>query len=462
MAVSPLPGLAVLGLGAAVVPLDFAVNVAFPAITDAFALPTDAIRWVAVCYVLTYGSLLLGFGALGDRIGYLRVFRAGLALGALAFVLCAVAPSWGTLLAARVVQGVAAALVLSCAPALATLLVDASRRTWALSAFAGTQALAAVAAPIVGGLSVAAFGWPGVFGFRVPVVLVALAGSWLLADAASHQARRADEAFDARGAMLLATAVALLLLAPSLLGMDLPGGSTALAVAVTLAGAVVTLAFVRHQRGVAAPFLPPRVARDRGFALALVGACALQLACFAVPLTTPYFLLRGAGWSALDTGTVLSVWAVGTLAGSLAAARVVPALGASRSASAGAVLCAVGLAGLAAFVAGTLEPATSTLAVWLLIQGAGLGLFQVGYGDAVVATLPVSSRGVAGSLVNVTRTVGIVLGATAWMAVLQGFEASALATGSDARAAMGDAYRVMTGWAAVTAAGCAVIAARRG
>jgi len=92
------------------VPLDFAVNVAFPAITEAFALNTRAIRWVAVCYVLTYGSLMLGFGALGDRIGHVRVYRAGLLLAAVAFTLCTFAPSYDLLLFARVLQGISVAL----------------------------------------------------------------------------------------------------------------------------------------------------------------------------------------------------------------------------------------------------------------------------------------------------------------------------------------------------------------
>ena len=97
-----------MGLGASIAPFDFAVNIAFPAITQAFSLQTASIRWVAVSYVLTYGSLMLGFGALGDRIGYRRVFRAGLMLAAIAFAACALAPTYGWLLAARVAQAAGA------------------------------------------------------------------------------------------------------------------------------------------------------------------------------------------------------------------------------------------------------------------------------------------------------------------------------------------------------------------
>jgi MFS family permease len=469
---SPLPGLAVLGLGASIVPLDFAVNVAFPAITEAFAIPTHAIRWVAVCYVLTYGALMIGFGALGDRIGYLRVFRAGLALGAIAFTACALAPSYEWLLAARALQGVSVALTLSCAPALATLLVDASRRTWALSAFAGAQAIAGVVAPIAGGAAVAALGWPGVYTFRIPIVLGALACSAVLAPAAARQVVRTDGRFDLGGSATLALAFGLVLLVPTLLGTALlapgatartaaeTGASLVPALVAALAAAAAIAAFVRRQRASATPLLPREVARDTRFALVNVGACVVQFACFAVPLTTPYFLLRGGAWSAWDTGLMLSVWALGMLAGSWLAPRAVAALGTRRAALAGAAVSVIGLAGIASWPA---VPHPATMTGWLLLQGAGPGLFQVAYSDLVVAALPVSARGVAGSLTMVTRTVGIVLGATVWMGVLQGFESAAIARGTAADAAMVTAYRAVTAAAAVaTVAFFALSALRRG
>src|SRR5215510_7013100 len=171
---SAIAGLAVVGLGASLAAMDLAVNVAFPSITAAFALKTEEIRWLVVSYVLTYASLMLAFGKLGDRIGHRRVFRAGLVLAIGAYLLCALAPTYGLLLAARVVQGVSTALVLSCAPALATFLFEESKRTRALGAYASLSAIASIVAPIVGGLSIAALGWAGVFWFRVPVAVLAV------------------------------------------------------------------------------------------------------------------------------------------------------------------------------------------------------------------------------------------------------------------------------------------------
>ncbi len=85
--------LVLVGLGTSVVPLDTAVNIGFPDITQSFGLPIQMIQWVVICYVLTYASLLLAFGRVGDIFGHGRVFRAGLAWGVVAFLLCAADPA---------------------------------------------------------------------------------------------------------------------------------------------------------------------------------------------------------------------------------------------------------------------------------------------------------------------------------------------------------------------------------
>lgn len=452
---SPWPALAAVGLGASVGPLDFAVNVAFPAITEAFALSTHAIRWVAVCYVLTWGSLMLGFGALGDRIGHLRVFRAGLVLSALAFVLCALAPSYPWLLAARVVQGVAVALTLSCAPALATLLVDESRRTWALSAFAATAALATLAAPLLGGASVALMGWPGVYGIRLPIALIALALLPVVARRLRAPTRAPSARFDATGSALLASAVGLLMLGPAL---PTPGEWSLVAVPVSLAGALLMAVFVRRERRAQVPVLPPAVARDPDFRLINVASCVLQFASFSVPLVAPYLLLRALGWAPVAVGALLSAWAAGTLLGSTAAARVVAALGARRTAFAGALAATAGLGAIGAWPA---DPHPAAMAASLALQGIGIGLFQVAYSDLVVAALPVWSRGVAGSLTMVTRNLAVVLGATVWMWILHAVQHRALDEGLAAAPALAAGVTAVYRTAAAVAAGFVALTALR-
>jgi hypothetical protein len=268
--------------------------------------------------------------------------------------------------------------------------------------------------------------------------------------------RRTDASFDAAGSALLAAAVALLLLGPSLLGPTLDPWP---AVPVALAGAVAMAAFVRRQRASGAPFLPPAVARDAGFRTLNAAACLVHLAGFSIALVVPYYLLRGGGWTAMGSGAVLGAWALGALAGSAAAARAIGALGARRASAWAAALSALGLAGVAAWPD---VPHAGAMVATLAVQGAGLGLFQVAYADAVVAALPLASRGVAGSLTMVTRTVGIVLGATLWLSIVQAFESAAAATGGEPRAALTSAFAVVYGLAAVAAGvGAGLIVSRR-
>src|SRR5690348_16718786 len=105
-------GVLVVALGTLVVPFDSSVNFAFPFITRAFGLPIPAIQWVVISYTLTYAALMLVFGRVGDMLGYRRIFLIGSLWSAVAFVHCATAQTFAMLLAARVMQGVGAALVL--------------------------------------------------------------------------------------------------------------------------------------------------------------------------------------------------------------------------------------------------------------------------------------------------------------------------------------------------------------
>ena len=161
--------LTMIGLGTSVVPLDSAVNIAFPDITGSFGLPIEMIQWVVICYVLTHASLMLAFGRLGDVFGYGRVFRAGLLWNGAAFLFCAAAPSFGWLLFCRFLQGIGAALILSCAPALVTGLFPEDRRSRALAMFTMMHALGSAGGPLLGGLLIDFWGWPSVFWFRSPI-----------------------------------------------------------------------------------------------------------------------------------------------------------------------------------------------------------------------------------------------------------------------------------------------------
>ncbi len=444
-------GLAVVALGASVAPLDFALSIAFPALADAFALDTRQIRWVAVCYVLTYGVLMLWTGALGDRVGHLRVFAVGLLLSITATVLCAMAPTYGWLLAGRVLMGLGVAFALSCSPALAMSLFDEGRRTAVLSAYGGLFALAGLLAPLVGGWAMGLMGWPGVFWFRVPVYLLALLGLPLLAQARAGQAVHGVYALHAVHAVqavhgahaVHAVGAAQVqaakpqhasMLAP--LVQPVPGGVLHAAAAAPVSVAWWSAALWR---------LP-------GFARVNVASMLLQFCSFALVLVMPFYLVRQGDWHPGAIGLMLGSWAAGSMLGSALAARWVRARGLASATLWGVALGALGLLGLVLWPAQPTGAAVPWLVATLAVQGLGVGVFQVAYADQVVAALPAHQRGVAGSLTMVTRTGGVVLGALVWAEVLQ-------------RAGEGDfmrGHRAVFGSAALLAAGLAATLWRAG
>src|SRR5262249_58191030 len=135
--------------GVFVVSLDSMVNIAFPAIAASFGLPATSMRWVIVCYVLTYAVLSFVGGALGDRIGHRSVFGVGLACTVAAYTIAASAPTFGWLLIGRVLQGIGGGLVYGTAPAIITARTQRAERARRLAVLNPAPALAFAVGPVL-------------------------------------------------------------------------------------------------------------------------------------------------------------------------------------------------------------------------------------------------------------------------------------------------------------------------
>jgi EmrB/QacA subfamily drug resistance transporter len=434
--------LLLIGLGSAIVPLDSAVNIAFPAITRAFGGPLQSIQWLIIAYVLTYASVMLAVGRIGDLVGYRTVFRLGLAWSAVALILCAAAPSYPLLLAARVAQGIGSAFVLACGPALVTSLYPESERARALGIYAMMFAVGTALGPIVGGALIQVWGWPAVFWFRAPIAAAAL----LLLPDLPQPARVADRraSFDLLGAALLAAALAGLLLALNRLPAIGDGDVIALLLS---AGAAAALAiFIRHEGRAREPIIDLTVFRSVPFSLVNLGSILVNLASFAVLLLVPYYLARVAQLPDVLAGLVLATSPIGVVVGSPVGAALIRRAGAHRLTTAGAALCAMGLA----LVAAAGAPANLwRLVPSLAVQGFGLGLFQVAYMDLVTGAMAASARGVAGSLAMLTRTFGLVTGAAVLTLVYGAVEATEPGAGGGATDSFLAGFK-LTFWFAAT------------
>jgi MFS family permease len=409
----PAVGLAVVGLGASLAPLDIAVNVALPAITGHFRLALGDVQWLVICYVLVYGSLMLVCGKLGDLFGHRLIFRIGLVISAIGCAACAAAPDWPLFLWARASQGVGTALALSCTPALATSLFPESSRTRALAGFGMAMSLAAAVGPFVGGVLVELWGWPAVYWVRVPIALVTLALSGLL-----PSPRPDARPFDAFGALLLAVCMSSLLLSLVLSQRREAPGLWVLALFVVSLS--VLFAYVQRARRVPEPIIRPALFADPAFTVPNVMNVLANLAGFSILLLTPYYLVNVLHLSALAAGVVLALAFAGSLTGAPLSAWLVRRIGQRPTAFAGVALVGLGLLPLA-FTG--VDTQVALVALLLIVEGVGQGLLNVAYTDIVTATLSVRDRGVAGSLALLTRTVGIVSGAS----VLTALQASGAA-----------------------------------
>ena len=162
-------------LGALLVSLDSAINIALPAMASAFGVGPAEIRWVIICYVLTYAFTAFAAGLLADRLGPGPVFTAGLWLCAATFVGYALSSSYGAVLLLRVAQGVGSGMVYGTAPALVTLSLPPARHGRGLGTMSLGIGVGLGVGPVVGGLLVDGFGWPAIL--RVPRAAVPAPGA---------------------------------------------------------------------------------------------------------------------------------------------------------------------------------------------------------------------------------------------------------------------------------------------
>lgn len=430
---SPLPpistakrawSVAALCLGTIAVQFDSAVNIAFPDLVRAFALPIPEIQWIVISYTLTYAALMLVFGRVGDIFGHRTIFLLGVAGSALAFMLCAMSPTYGWLLAARVLQGVSAALTLSCGPALITNLYPEERRAQVLSLYTLLIGLGGALGPVVGGFLVERWGWPSVFAFRTPIALTALAAGFAVP---ATMLRKTREGFDAIGALLLVLTISMVLLALNQLQQP---GRLPMSLGLLGISALLAFGFAKQEGRIAHPIIDVRFFRDADFSLLNVAHTLLNLAGFAIFLLAPFYLNAIGGLSAPVAGLVLAAAPIGLIVSAPAATRLARAIHPRRMATMGAASSAIGLTiiSLLGSSSGDVLSAQWSLAILILaslLQGFGVGLFQVAYFDIATAALPKENRGVAGSLVLMTRTVGLVMGASILMLAFQGLSGAA-------------------------------------
>jgi MFS family permease len=428
-------------------------NVALPSLARAFSAPFPSVQWVVIAYLLTVTALVVSAGRLGDLIGRRRLLLSGMAIFTLASALSGAATGLGWLVAARVAQGVGAAIMMSLTMALVSEVVPKARVGGAMGLLGTVSAVGTALGPSMGGLLIGAFGWQAVFWVNVPLGLVALAMAWRYLPQEPSLAAQAVR-FDVIGTVLLT-----LTLACYALAMTLGSGHFgALNVGMLLAAAVGVVAFVGTENRVAAPLLQPALFRQPVLAAGFATSALVTTVVMATLVVGPFYLAGALGLDAARMGLVMSVGpAVAALVG-VPAGRLVDRRGAPR----------VGAAGLALMFAGSVTLPFAS-AAWgvagyagaLALITAGYAAFQAANNTAVMTHAGAEQRGLVSGLLNLSRNLGFVTGASAMGAVfLAGVSTQQLADASPQALTAGLRLSFLVAAGLVATAGLITLAAR--
>jgi EmrB/QacA subfamily drug resistance transporter len=423
----PWSVLAVLMIGTFMFVLDFfIVNVALPSIQQDLRAGEGAIEWIVAGYAVSTAVLLVTGGRLGDQFGRRRVFAAGLAVFVLTSAACALAPDPAVLVAARVLQGVGAALMAPNILSILGVVYSGPARVRAISVYGMVMGLAAVSGQLIGGVLIrtdlGGLGWRTIFWINVPLGVAALLASpRLVPESRASQGSR----FDLAGVALI-TACLVAVVLPLVDGRQegWPAWSwIALAAAVPLA-----IAFVAHQRRKAdrggAPLLDPRVFAPWPLRAGLVTQTAFWCQQAASYLVIGLYLQQGRGLSPLAAGAVFAVLAAGYLLTSFQAPALTVRFGRSVIA-AGAVLAAAGDGAL--YLAAGHGGPVAWLFPGLVLLGAGQGLCITPLTTTVLSHAgPASAGSVSGALSTaqqVGNSIGVaVTGVLFFGAVTRGYD----------------------------------------
>jgi EmrB/QacA subfamily drug resistance transporter len=416
--------LALVGLAQLMVVLDATiVNIALPSAQEALGFSDDARQWVITAYALSFGSLLLLGGRLGDVFGRKRVFVAGLTGFAVASALGGLAESFGVLVAARALQGAFAAML---APAALSLLTTTftipAERNRAFGVYGAIAGSGAALGLILGGALTELLDWRWVMFVNLFLAIPAVIGALALLRSETAPATRPQ--IDVPGT--LTASVGLFALVYGFSNAETQGWGAPLTIAALVAAAALLAAFVAIERRVAHPLLPLRVVTDRArggsfLAIGIVGA-----GMFGVFLFLTYYLQTTLGFSPLVTGLAfLPMIAMIMPTGAIGQTRLVPRFGPRRLVTLGMIL---GAAGMLMLTGVTPDSSYATHVLpGLLVIGLGLGLIMAP--AMSTATLGVDRRdaGVASAMVNTGQQVGGSIG-TALLSTLASSAATSYAS----------------------------------
>ncbi len=425
------------------------VNVAIPSMQAGLNAQAQTVQWVVSGYALSFGLVLVAGGRLGDIYGRRILMLVGLAAFVGSSAAVGLAPTAELVVAARLVQGVAAGFLTPQSSGLIQQLFSGRERGIAFGYFGTTVGVASAAGPILGGLILAAFGpefgWRYIFGINVPIGLVALVLVWRWVPRKSREAvAAAGTQLDVVGAMLLGLAVLALLL-PTI-EVQVAGTSILL---LMLAVPVFGVLFVWWERRTTrlgrAPLLDIGLLRNTpGYASGIAVGTIYFTGFTGVFLVLSIFFQDDAGFSPLQAGLLLTPFAVGTAVMAPIAGRLVSVIG--RRITVLAVLVVIGGLGSLLLLLPDQPEALSwpLIVIPLLIAGLGGGAVISPNVTLSLADVPREMGGAAGAALQTGQRIGSALGAAVLVTAYRVPETMGLPAGASVRIALGCSLMILT------------------
>ena len=380
-------------------------NVGLPTLARAFAASFQEVQWVVLAYLLAITTLIVSVGRLGDLTGRRRLLLAGIFLFTAASVLCGVAPTLWLLIAARAAQGLGAAIMMALTMAFVGETVPREKTGSAMGLLGTMSAIGTALGPSLGGVLIAGLGWAAIFLINVPLGILALFLAHRFLPVDRRRAKTDRTGFDPVGTLLLA-----LTLAAYALAMTTGRGSFGPLNAALLLAAVLGVGlFVLAETRTASPLFRLAMFRDPVLGAGFAMSTLVTTVVMATLVVGPFYLSGALALDAARVGLVMSSGPIVAALTGVPAGRIVDRFGAHRMSVVGLVGMAVGSSVLPMLptrfgVPGYIAP--------LVGITAGYALFQAANNTAVMTSIRADQRGVVSGMLNLSRNLGLITGAS--------------------------------------------------
>ena len=379
------------------------VNVALPAIQRELGISRAELEWTVAAYALTFASLLLTGGKLGDLFGRRLIFVIGLIVFTTSSLFCGLSSSGAELITARAVQGVGAALMMPPKLSLFSATIAVRERGMAIGIWAGVSAMALAIGPLLGGVITEHISWNWIFYVNVPIGIAGVVAAILVVPESRDTSR--EQRLDLPG--VLTSGIGLLAIVYALIEANQYGWTSARILGLLVIGAVALAAFVlleQHQR---LPMLDLSLFRSGTFAGANLVAILVTLAMFGIFVFFPIYMQTFLGWSPIQAGAALLPWTLMIVVFAPIAGKLSDRVG-SRWLMAGGMSVVAVCCLLLSTV--TLHSGFWNMVPAFLLGGLGMSFVMTPMSAAAMGAAPVDKAGVASGVLNTFRQVGVALG----------------------------------------------------